>query len=63
LLKRLSFLHHVFSCLHQKSGWCSLVDSHLCLLFCSTGLHICLFASTMLSLLNISTNLFHSSIS
>jgi hypothetical protein len=35
----------------QKWGGYSCVDSYLDLLFCSTGLHVCFYASTMLFLL------------
>jgi hypothetical protein len=51
LLKRLSFLHHMFLVPCQKLGGCTCNNSYLGPLFCSTGLHICFCASTMLFLL------------
>jgi hypothetical protein len=51
LLKRLSFLHHLFLHLCQRLGECSHIDSCLCPLFCSTGLHVSFCASTVLFLL------------
>jgi hypothetical protein len=51
LLKRLSFLHCTFLVLLSKMRWCSCVDFCPSPLFCSTGLHVCFWASTMLLLL------------
>jgi hypothetical protein len=49
LLKRLSFLHHIFLALLSKIRWVSCVDSYLVLY--STGLNVCFCGSTMLFLL------------
>jgi hypothetical protein len=51
LLKRLSFLHHMFLAPLSKISWASCVGSYPDPLFYSTGLHICFCASTMLVLL------------
>jgi hypothetical protein len=51
LLKRLSFLPCMILAPSSKISWHSCMDSYLCPLFCSTGLHICFCASTMLFLL------------
>jgi hypothetical protein len=51
LLKRMSFLHHIFLTPFSKLVGHSWVDSYPGPLFCSTGLHICFCASTMLFLL------------
>jgi hypothetical protein len=50
-LKRLSFLHCMFLASLSKFRWWSCLNSYLCLLFCSTGLHVCFCASTLLFLL------------
>jgi hypothetical protein len=54
LLKRLSFLHHIFLVPLSKI---SCVDSYLGPLFCFTGLHVCFCASTMLVLLLLLCNI------
>jgi hypothetical protein len=51
LLKRLSFLHHRLLAPFQTLGRCSCMDSCPGPLFCSTGLHICFCANTVLFLL------------
>jgi hypothetical protein len=51
LLKRLCFLYHIFWHLCKKWGGYSCVDSYPGPLFCSTGLHVCFYVSTMLFLL------------
>jgi hypothetical protein len=51
LLKRLSFLPHIFLAPLSKIRWHSCVDSYPGPLFCTTGLHICFCASIMLFLL------------
>jgi hypothetical protein len=62
LLKRLSFLHCIFLAHFQKWAGCSCVGSYLGLLFCSTGLHVCFCASTMLFLLLLLCNIFWSQV-
>jgi hypothetical protein len=62
LVKRLSFLHLVFWHLCQKWGGYSCVGSYLGPLFCSTGLHVCFCASTMLFLLLLFCNILWSQV-
>jgi hypothetical protein len=57
LLKRLSFLHRIFLAPLPKWGGYSCVDSYPGLLFCSTGLHVCFCASTILFLLLLLCNI------
>jgi hypothetical protein len=57
LLERLSFSIVYFWHLCQKWGGPSCVDSYLDLLFCSTGLHVYFYASTMLFLLLLLCNI------
>jgi hypothetical protein len=51
LLKRLSIFLHMFLTSLSKISGHSCVDSYLGPLFCSSGLYICVCASTMLFLL------------
>jgi hypothetical protein len=57
LLKRLSFSIIYFWHLFHKWGEYCCVDSYLGLLFCSTSLHVCFCANTMLFLLLLLCNI------
>jgi hypothetical protein len=50
-VEKVSFLHHMFLAPLSKISRCSCMDSYLCPLFCSTSLHTCFCASTMVFLL------------